>query len=84
MLAFLVVSSLFLRWAGVFGPVALIPAVVSVAVVIGIHATQRRRYHQQSQGVLLSQSSADLPAILLLAGAVIIMAGMEIVALLLS
>lgn len=84
MLAFLVVSSLFLRWAGVFGPLALLPAGVSLAVVVGIQATQHRRYQQQAQGILLSRSSADLPAVLLLAGAVMIMASTEIVALLLN
>lgn len=74
MLTLLVVSSLALRWVGVDGVPALIPAALSLVAVTAISLTQRRRYAQQSRGMTAADGEAHLLDVLLLGGAVVLVA----------
>ncbi|SLM98013.1 DUF202 domain-containing protein [Brevibacterium yomogidense] len=63
MLALLVTSSLFLRWADVHGLIAVTPFLVCLLVSLLIHLSQRTRHQRASRGIRDERINANPRAV---------------------
>ena len=77
-LAFLVLGLTILRWAHAYPFVAVILAVVSAMVGIAAVWGRQKRYEQDSYGLEHGGLQPNIDGVLLLAGAVILIAGTEV------
>lgn len=68
------VASLFLRWAGVLGPIAPLMATACCLLAVYVYQRQRRRHARAVAGVIRERLMADVWGIYLTSAAVVLLA----------
>jgi uncharacterized membrane protein YidH (DUF202 family) len=77
-LAFITAAAVCLRWASHHGAFVLVLFAVAVITGAAIYLTQRSRYTRSSSGITTERVAADVPGVLSLAAATVILGALGI------
>ena len=78
LMAFVVVSSVFLRWLQGHGPFVLALFGLAVLTAFSIYLTQRPRYARSARGIAEQRSTPEAGAVLATSSAVVALGGLGI------